>query len=223
MDTRLKSAIILGATGLTGSLLLQFLLKDSRYGKIKLFSRTSVGIKHLKIEEFLGDLINLKAFKNDFMADEVFCCIGTTKAKTPDKEMYGMIDYGIPKKAAELCKKNGIDILVIISALGANSKSRIFYNRVKGQMEEAVLRLQIPKTHILQPSLIGGTRKEKRSGEWWAKQYMKIINFSLIGPLRKYRSISPESIVKSMLWLANNKHNALRIPSDEIKQLAKQD
>ncbi len=223
MDTRLKSAIILGATGLTGSLLLRLLLKDSRYGKIKLFSRTSAGIKHLKIEEFLGDLIHLKAFKNDFMADEVFCCIGTTKAKTPDREMYGMIDYGIPKMAAELCKENGIDILVIISALGANSKSIIFYNRVKGQMEEAVLRLQIPKIHILQPSLIGGTRKEKRSGEWWAKQYMKIINFSLIGPLRKYRSISPESITKAMLWLANNKHNELRIPSDEIKQIAKQD
>ena len=125
-----------------------------------MFSRASVEIKHPKIEEFLGDLINLKAFKNDFRADEVFCCIGTTKTKTPDREMYGMIDYGIPKKAAELCKENGIDILVIISALGANSKSRIFYNRVKGQMEEAVLRLQIPKTHILQPSLKGYKKRK---------------------------------------------------------------
>ena len=218
MDSQLKSAIILGATGLTGGLLLQLLLNDQRYGSIKLFSRSSSGIVHPKLEEFLGDLISLETFKDDFIADEVFCCIGTTKSKTPDKELYKKIDYGIPKKAAGLCKENKIDTLIIISALGANSKSNIFYNRVKGEMEDAVLQLQIPKTHILQPSLIAGKREEKRIGEWIFKQLMKVANFALAGPLNKYKSIHPEIIAKAMLWLANNEYEAVRIESDQIKR-----
>ena len=220
MNTQQKTAILLGATGLTGNLLLQLLLEDNRYKKIKLFSRSTSGVVHPKVEEYLGDLIHLETFKNDFKADEVFCCIGTTKSKTPDKELYKKIDFGIPTKAAQLCKENGIETLIIISALGANSKSNIFYNRTKGEMEDAVLQLQIPKTHILQPSLIGGKREEKRIGEWIFKQLMKVANLVMAGPLKKYKSIHPKDIAKAMGWLANNDFNAVRIPSDEIKSLS---
>ena len=217
MDTQLKSAIILGATGLTGGLLVQLLLKDNRYGTIKLFSRTSLGTVHPKLKEFLGDIVELESFRKDFTADEVFCCIGTTKAKTPNKKLYKKIDFGIPKKTAELCKENKINTLIIISALGANSKSRIFYNRIKGQMEDAVLEQQIPKTHILQPSLIGGKREEKRIGEWIFKQLMKAANLVLAGPLNKYKSIHPKIIARAMVWLANNEYDAVRIESDQMK------
>jgi len=220
MNTKQKTAILLGATGLTGKLLLQLLLKDKRYEKIKLFSRSSLGIVNSKIEEHLGDVVSLNTFKNGFKADEVFCCIGTTKAKTRDKELYKKIDFGIPVKATQLCKENDIDTLIIVSALGANSKSSIFYNRTKGEMEEAVLRLQIPKTHILQPSLIGGKRGEKRIGEWIFKQLMKVANLVMAGPLKKYKSIHPKDIAKTMVWLANNEFKEVRIPSDEIKSLS---
>jgi uncharacterized protein YbjT (DUF2867 family) len=221
MNTQQKIAIILGATGLTGNLLLQLLLKDNHYKKIKLFSRSTSGVVHPKIEEYLGDLIHLETFKNDFKADEVFCCIGTTKSKTSDKELYKKIDFGIPTKAAKLCKENGINTLVIISALGANSKSNIFYSRTKGEMEDAVIELQIPKTHILQPSLIGGKREEKRIGEWIFIQLMKVANLVMAGPLKKYKSIHPKDIAKAMVWLANNEFKAVRIPSDEIKSLSR--
>ncbi|EAR02939.1 NAD(P)H-binding protein [Maribacter sp. HTCC2170] len=221
METKLKTAIILGATGLTGSLLLQRLLKDKRYGKIKLFSRSSTGKENAKLEEFIGDVIELENFKNDFEADEVFCCIGTTKAKTPDKDIYKKIDFGIPVQAAELCKKNGIDTLIIISALGANSKSKLFYNRTKGEMEDAVLKMQIPKTHILQPSLISGKREEKRIGELVFKQLMKVANLVMAGPLKKFKSIHPQDIAKTMLWVANNTYNRIRIPSDLIQKISK--
>ena len=220
MNTQQKSAILLGATGLTGNLLLQLLLKDNRYGKIKLFSRSTSGVVHSKIEEYLGDLIHLERFKNAFKADEVFCCIGTTKSKTPNKELYKKIDFGIPTKAAKLCKENGINTLVIISALGANSKSNIFYNRTKGEMEDAVLQLQIPKTHILQPSLISGKREEKRIGEWIFKQLMRAANLVMAGPLKKYKSIHPNVIAKAMVWLANNEHDSIKIPSDCIQDFA---
>ncbi len=221
MNTALKSAIVLGATGLTGKLLLQLLLKDDRYARIKLFSRSSSGIVDPKIEEYLGDVVRLEAFKNDFKADEVFCCIGTTKAKTRDRELYKKIDFGIPTKAAQLCKENGINTIVIISALGANSKSNIFYNRTKGEMEDAVLELEISKTHILQPSLIGGKREEKRIGEWIFKQLMKVANLVMAGPLKKYKSIHPKNIAKTMVWLANSEYGQVKIPSDVIHCLAR--
>tara|TARA_R110002050_G_scaffold536_3_gene3796 strand:+ start:2534 stop:3226 length:693 start_codon:yes stop_codon:yes gene_type:complete len=214
-----KTAIILGATGLTGGFLLQMLLKDERYIRIKLFTRSSIGFSHPKLEEHIVDLLTLESYKNDFLADEVFCCIGTTKAKTPDTEMYRRIDFGIPVTAAKICRDTGINTFLVISAMGANSKSGVNYNRIKGEMEEAVLKCGIPNTYILQPSLIGGKRDEKRIGEWIAKRFMKVLDYILVGPLEKYRSIDPEVIATAMVWLANNNYEKTRIQSDEIRNI----
>jgi uncharacterized protein YbjT (DUF2867 family) len=219
MKTKDKTAIILGATGLTGGLILKSLLLDDQYQKIKLFSRSSVGITAPKIEEFLIDLLCLEEHKDVFTADVVFCCIGTTKKKSPDKESYKKIDYGIPVAAAKIAKSNGITTFIVISALGANAKSTVFYNKVKGEMEDAVLEQEIPRTFILQPSLIGGDRAEKRGGEWVFKQVMKVVDILLVGSLKKYKTIAPETIAKAMLWLADNKYDQAKIESDKIKTL----
>ncbi|RRQ50176.1 NAD-dependent epimerase/dehydratase family protein [Maribacter algicola] len=223
MERHKKSAIILGATGLTGSTLLQLLLEDSRYETIKLFSRKPVNISSDKIEEHLGDVLDLGHFKPVFKADEVFCCIGTTKSKTPDRELYRKIDFGIPVEAARMCKANGIDTFMVISAMGADPNSTIFYNRVKGEMEDAVLKMGISKTYILQPSLISGPREERRPGEWLAKQLFKVLNVFMVGPLKKYRSIHPKEIAICMLKLANGEEASGRITSDEIKIIASHD
>lgn len=223
MEQTKKTAIILGATGLTGSLLLQLLLQDSRYEKIKVFSRKSIGQSSNKVEEFIGDIIDLENFSTDFVADEVFCCVGTTKAKTPDQNMYYKIDYGIPVKATKLCHSNGIKTILIVSALGSNAQSKVFYNRVKGEMEDAVLNMNIPHTYIMQPSLISGDRKERRLGELVAKQIFKVLNFILIGPLKKYQSINPKEIALAMIKLANEKPNRGRVSSDQIKNIARRD
>ncbi|WP_027393267.1 NAD(P)H-binding protein [Aquimarina latercula] len=214
-----KTAIILGATGLTGRILLASLLDDSRYTKIKLFSRKAIGISHSKIEEHLINVLQLKSIADNFKADEVFCCIGTTNSKTPDKGLYRSIDFGIPVTAAQLCVQNKIETFIVISALGADSDSKIFYNRTKGEMEETILAFEIPKTHILQPSLISGKRNEKRAGEYFFKQFMKILNPLLFGPLKKYRSIHPTTIASAMIWLANNSSEKKRIVSDEIQTI----
>lgn len=142
-----KTAIILGATGLTGNLLLQKLIADASYTKIKLFSRSTVNISSSKIEEHLIDMFALEAQKTLFTADQVFCCIGTTAAKTKDKEKYKSIDYGIPVTAAKLAKTNNIATFVVMSSMGADAKSSLFYNRVKGEMERDILAQKI-KTHI---------------------------------------------------------------------------
>lgn len=223
MEGSKKSAIILGATGLTGGLLLNELLEDPRYNTVKIFSRSPSNINHPKLTEFLGDLRALSNFKSDFTADEVYCCIGTTKSKTPDKEKYRSIDYGIPVAAAHLCKENNIPAFLVISALGADAKSAIFYNKLKGQMEEAVLEQGITHTYILQPSIIGGQRDERRLGEWIAQKVFSVFNMLLLGPMKKYRSIQASTIAKAMIWLANNKYSTSRIISDEIEKIAHHD
>lgn len=214
----MKTAIILGATGLTGSILLDTLIENPDFQKIKLFSRHSVEKPSSKIEEHLIDMFALESFSDDFKADVVFCCIGTTKAKTPDKEVYKMIDYGIPVTAAKLAKKNGIKTFMVISALGADVNSSIFYNKTKGEMQRDVAQQGIENTYILQPSLIYGDRKESRLGENVAISLMKIFRFLIP---KKYRMISAKTIAQAMVFLSQNNFSGKIIPSEEIKKIAK--
>ncbi|WP_405200026.1 NAD(P)H-binding protein [Christiangramia sp. LLG6405-1] len=215
-----KTAIILGATGLTGGILLDKLIKDDRYRQIKVFGRNHVSQKSEKIEEYLIDLFELEKIQELFTGDEVFCCIGTTKSKTPDKELYRQIDFGIPATAAKLTKRNSIGTFMVISALGADEDSNIFYNKVKGEMEGAVLEQKISNTYILQPSLIAGDRAENRLMESIFINLMKLGNHLLIGGLKKYRSIEPEEIANAMQYLANHPYESGRIESDKIKTLS---
>ena len=212
-----KKAIILGATGLTGSHLLELLLQDSSIESIKVFTRKKLPIIHSKLEQYVVDLLKLSDHADKFTADVVFCCIGTTKAKTPNKELYRAIDYGIPVEAAKLCKQNSINSFIVISAIGANPKSRVFYNRIKGEMERDVLAQKIEHAQLLQPSLIVGNRNEKRAGEDFSKQFMKLFGFLI--PAR-YKMIEAEAVAHTMLYLANNPAKEVIIPSEKIREIA---
>ena len=216
-----KTAIILGATGLTGCLLLNNLVDDERYELIKVFSRKPTGITHTKVQEYLGDIIDLEAFEKEFYADEVFCCIGTTVSKTPDKEVYRDIDFGIPVQAAKLCIKNGISSFLVLSSLGANPKSSVFYNKTKGEMEEEVIKQGVENTFILRPSMILGDRNENRLGENVGKFLMQTFKFLFFGKLKKYRAIEADKIIKTLIYLANAKPSVQIIESDKIEELSK--
>lgn len=212
-----KTAVLLGATGLTGNHLLHFLIKDPSFSKIILISRRSVGFQHEKIEEHLMDLFELKKAEHLFKADVVFCAIGTTKAKTPDPEIYEKIDYGIPVEAARLTAKNNSPKFIVISALGAHPESKILYNRLKGKMEHEVLAEKIPHTYILRPSLISGDRKENRLGENLGLIFMKTFNFLIP---KKYKLIESKTIAKAMWKLTELTPKNQIIPSDQIKVIA---
>lgn len=216
----MKTAIVLGATGLTGSFVLEKLLKDERYSVVKVFTRRSLEISHEKIEEHVLDLFELDGIADGFHADEVYCCIGTTKAKTPNLDVYRKVDYGIPFTAARLSKQNNISTFLVVSAMGANAESGIFYNRIKGEMERDVSQVGLPQTFFFQPSLISGQRKEKRTFEFLGKQLMKVANHLLVGPLKKYQSIHPATIAEAMIKVANTGYRKNRIESDEIKEIA---
>ena len=219
MKPKKKTAIILGATGLTGDILLKKLLIDQRYDKIKIFTRKPLRLENKKVTEILCNLLELDNYKENFFGNEVFCCIGTTTKKTPDKELYKKIDYGIPVSAAKLCIDNGIKTFAVMSSMGANAKSSIFYNRTKGEMEQAVLELNIENTYILRPSMIGGNRNEFRIAEKIGSILMKVLNPIFIGTLRKYRIIDADIIANAMIELANNDVDEQIIESDQIHRI----
>ncbi|WP_055437208.1 NAD(P)H-binding protein [Lacinutrix algicola] len=217
-----KSAIILGATGLTGNILLQKLIEDDRYKIIKLFSRSKIENLPNKVTQFIGDLLKLEQFKEDFKADEVYCCIGTTKSKTPNKEKYKQIDYGIPVTAAKLSKENNIDTFLVVSALGANANSSVFYNKTKGEMERDVQKQNIKNTFIFRPSLIGGEREEQRTLEKIGLTIFKIIQPLFIGSLKQYKITEPENMAQAMINLANStSYVGDIITSNDIKRITK--
>ena len=217
-----KTAIILGATGLTGNHILHKLIEDKNYETIKLFSRSKIDGLPKKVKQFIGDILDLAQFKANFTADEVYCCIGTTAKKTPDKTLYKKIDYGIPFAAAKLSKENNIATFLVVSAMGANAQSTVFYNKTKGEMEHDVLKQNIINTFILRPSLIGGERKESRILEKIGLVVIKIIQPLFIGKLKEYKIIDAENIAQAMINLANTKNNAgVIITSNDIKELSK--
>ena len=216
-----KTAIILGATGLTGNHVLQKLIEDDRYKSIKLFSRSKIEGLPEKVVQFIGNILKLDQFKADFTADEVYCCIGTTAKKTPTKNHYKDIDYGIPLAAAILCKENNIPTFIVISAMGANKDSKVFYNKTKGEMEYKVLQQNIKHTFILRPSLIGGERKESRLLEKIGITILKVVEPLFIGNLKKYKIISAKSIAKAMIILTNNTSiTEVIITSNDIKKIS---
>ena len=218
MDTKKRTAIVLGASGLTGRHLLERLVADDRYGEVRLFSRRNSGHSSPKIREYIGDILHLEQFREDFRADVVFCCVGTTSSKTGDRNLYRAIDYGIPFHAARLASENGIPAFLVISSIGADPKSRVFYTRTKGEMEEAVLSLQIPHTYILRPSLILGDRKERRWTEEAAAVIMKSARFLMTGRLRNYRPIEAATIASAMIHLDQARPDMKIIPSARIQE-----
>ncbi len=219
MIDKRKTAIIIGATGLTGNILLNKLLSDDRYSKIKIFTRKPLRLENKKVTEILCNLIDAESYKDNFFGDEVYCCIGTTLKKTPDKELYKKIDYGIPVNAAKLCKVNEISSFLVMSSMGANASSSVFYSRTKGEMEQAVLEQNIENTYILRPSIISGNRVERRIGEKVGIVVIKLMQPLLIGSLKKYRAIEAETIATAMIELANNGSNRQIIISDQIQTL----
>ena len=214
-----KTAIIIGATGATGKDVLKLLLKDIRYDKIKLFSRTTIGIKDSKVEEHVGNLFELNQFTEEFTGNEVYCCIGTTKKQTPDENIYRKIDFGIPLATAKLAQKNGISTILIMSSLGANANSTVFYTKTKGEMENEVSKTFIKRIFIFRPSLLIRKTKESRAIETLSGYIMIFIGFLFFGRLKKYRAIKTKTVALAMIRIANSKEESKLFLSDEIQDL----
>lgn len=216
-----KSAIILGSSGLIGSHLLALLLKNNHYESVKIFVRKISPIQHPKLIQILTNFEAIEVIKNEIKADVIFCCLGSTKSKTPNLQEYKKIDHDYPIYFAEEGLKNGLTEFHLISALGANADSLNFYTKMKGETEYAIKNLKIPALYIYQPSFLRGNRTEKRLGEKVALLVMKIIDPLLMGSLKKYKTIAAEVVAKAMINESfKNKKGIFVLESDKIKELA---
>jgi uncharacterized protein YbjT (DUF2867 family) len=194
-----RTALIAGASGLTGGHLLQFLIKSPEYSKIHVLSRKPIKIKDKKIIEYIFDYNNEKSYKKLPMVDDVFCCLGTTIKKAGSREEFSKVDYSYTINTAKYSADKGAQRIFLISSLGADSKSKIFYSRVKGLTEEAIQKLSYKKVFIFRPSLLLGNRKEFRAGEHIGSFIMKAVTPLMIGPLAAYRAIQSETVACAMV------------------------
>lgn len=211
-----KTALILGASGLTGRHLLELLLDDSLYAQITIYVRKPVHISHPKLVQRIVDFEKLDTAVE---ATDVFCCLGTTIKKAGSQDAFKQVDLVYPQKVATLQLAAGSQKFLVISAVGADKNSFIFYSRTKGQLEEALTTLGYRCLCIFRPSFIMGDRTEKRVGEKIGIFIAKLINPILIAPLKKYKPVSALALAKSMQYEAHHFLNGTHIiSSDEIKK-----
>jgi len=173
-----KTALLFGASGLVGGHLLNQLISNNNYSKIKVFVRSVPEIIDPKIEIFETDFNNLENHKEDIKGDDSFYCIGTTKQNSSDKNEYKRVELEIPKQIAQIAKANSVNSFVFVSSGYADPKSSGDYLKFKGEVEEELKRLNFPKLGIMRPSFLLGDRKEKRVGE-----KIGIFVFKLLSPL----------------------------------------
>ena len=215
----MKTALLFGASGLIGGHLLNQLIKNNNYSKIKIFVRSVPKISDLKIRIFLTDFDNLQNHKEDIKGDDCFFCIGTTKKNSPDKNKYRRVELEIPKEIAQIAKSNLVNSFIFVSALYANPKSSGNYVRFKGMVEEELKRLNFPKLALMRPSFLMGDRKEKRVGEKIGIFVFKLLSPLLLGPLKKMRPIHSETVAKAMIRAANENSEKNIFESNEIAEL----
>lgn len=207
----MKKAVLFGASGFVGSHLLKELLNDSNYETVTIVVRKKLDINHPKLKTLIGDYHSLPNLKKEIIADEIFIAIGTTKKNTPDKKEYYQIDHDYPVLAATIAKDNGATAVFVVTAIGANANSNIFYVKMKGEIERDIIALDFKHTHIFRPSMIMGNRKESRPLEKVLIKIFSVINPIFIGKLNKYRGIKGEDIAKAMVGAAKNQSEKIKI------------
>jgi uncharacterized protein YbjT (DUF2867 family) len=217
-QSKMKTAIIIGGSGLTGKKLTRSLLADKRYGSVRAFVRKPINIIHEKLNQEILDFNNPSPTL--FRGDELFCCLGTTIREAGGKEAFLKVDHGYVITMAQLAFEQGIKKVCAISSIGADSNSFFFYNRVKGKMERDLMKIGFEKCIIMRPALLLGLRKKSRWGEQVTAALMT--TFSVFIP-KKYKPIQSEDVALAMIKLMNNDDiTGNRIAeSDEIRLVAK--
>ncbi|WP_142527605.1 NAD(P)H-binding protein [Pedobacter westerhofensis] len=219
-----KKAIVAGASGAIGNSLLFHLLGNKNYAHVLILVRSELRIQHPKLQQLVVDYDRISDYAAQLNADVVFCCLGTTKSKTPDQRQYKKIDYQYPLDIARITSRNGSKGFHLISSIGADKNSKMFYTRTKGEVENDLQQVPFDDIHIYRPSLLDAPRKDKRFMESSMNIIMNVINPVLIGGLKKYRSIRVEDIAKTMIRLSlEDKKGIFVHESDEIQKLSEGD
>lgn len=209
----MKTALIAGASGLVGRHLTEFLLKSSEYEKVIILVRAPLDIASHKLEQVIYDYKNPDELK--IRADHIFCCLGTTIKKAGSAEAFRDVDYKYIAGLAQSGFGKGASKFLLVSAMGADKHSRVFYNRVKGETENVVKQIPFESVLIFRPSLLKGNRRETRAGETFANIIMRI--FKILIPL-KYRAIDAEKVAMAMYKYSIKEMEGVHIIESDIMQ-----
>ncbi len=217
----MKTAIIAGASGLVGKQLLFNLIESNQNDKIIALVRKEIPYHSPKLLQVIVDFDNLQVIAENLKVDDVFCCLGTTIRKAGSQDAFKKVDYEYCLNLANETYKNGSKNFYLVSALGANAKSKIFYNNVKGKLEEAINQIGFNSFYAFRPSLLLGNRTEFRLGEKIMQIILKPISKLMFGSLKKYAAIESKQVAKVMYWLAilNNKTGTKIITNEQMLDL----
>ncbi|MFT5833328.1 MAG: hypothetical protein ACI97N_000955 [Cognaticolwellia sp.] len=215
-----KTALLFGATGLVGNYCLKELLESPLYSTIKVFNRRKMEINHPKIKEYLVDFNDIETYADWIVGDDVFCCLGTTRKKAGSKEAFSKVDYTYVLELAKIAAKNRANQFLLVSSMGADKDSMIFYSQVKGKIEDAIQNLEYWSVHIFRPSLLLGNRNETRMGEGLAMAASRLFNLVTDRIAPQYSAIRAEQVAVGMLKAAQRVDNGVFIyESDEIQKM----
>ncbi|WP_155723969.1 NAD(P)H-binding protein [Bdellovibrio bacteriovorus] len=217
------SVCMVGASGLVGHELLVLLGLLDEISSVKAVTRSPLGRLPAGIENILLDFNKLKDYDSALKADIFVCCLGSTIKKAGSQEAFRKVDHDYVIEFAKVAERVGAQKFLVVSAMGADANSSVFYNRVKGEMENDLRTLKIPQIEVFRPSLILGDRKEQRAGEDIAQKLSPYVNPLLVGPLKKYRAIKASDIAKAMAIAILNFHPGFHVyPSNKIQDIADQ-
>jgi uncharacterized protein YbjT (DUF2867 family) len=198
-----RTALIVGATGLIGRFCLDILCDDPTYSEVIALARKPLLKTHRKLQTIVTKFDKIEHDLSNIQADDIYCCLGTTIKKAGSQEAFKAVDYTLVVTIAELMKKQGAEQFIVISALGADKNSKVFYSRVKGEMEQVLQELEYPCLRIIRPSLLLGNRKEFRLGEKIGVLLTPVLKPFLIGSLKKYIPVEAESVAHFMVKVAH--------------------
>ncbi len=216
-----QTAVVIGATGLTGTTLVTLLLHDPQFSKVRLLLRNPSLKQRPGLEMVLVDFNDEESLSDALQGDVIFCCIGTTIRQAGSKERFREVDFEIPVRCATLARRNNIQQFQLISSNGADAHSRNFYLRTKGEVEHAVEKLGFPSLHIFRPSILLGVRKVFRLKEWLIIALAMVFYFLWQGRWRKYRPVKAANVARAMLSASKKAPDGTHIYEyDAIKELA---
>ena len=206
-----KTALLAGATGLIGSQLLPLLLASERYDKVIVVGRKSVPTIHPKLVQVITELDKLEDARLKLIADDVYCCLGTTMARAGSQTAFFKVDFSYVVQLAALAAGNFAAQFLVVSSMGADAESRVYYSRVKGEMEAAVRQAPFRAVHIFRPSLLLGERAAPRLGERLGAVVLGALRPLLRGPLRKYRPVAGAAVAAAMLRAAREDGSGVQV------------
>lgn len=221
MSNKQSSFLIVGGTGLVGSHLIRELSESQTGTQISSFVRRPLGEPLSGVSEFVIDFEQLAALTAESKAKAAFCCLGTTIAKAGSQKAFEKVDHHLPLEFARGALEGGAKQFHVVTALGADARSAVFYNRVKGKLEIELIDMGFESLHIYRPSLLLGARNERRPGEYVAKKLAPFLNPMMIGPLKQYRAISGRDVARCIRIAAEKAPTGLHIyPSKRIQDIA---